>query len=369
MTSRNSPRSREGEKIKQLMNPVFLKSVSGSLKVGQGCPIRVNCNVGINSQTGREYEIKRLNAIKASDYQPDTFMDLSTGLFERPFYKEIQLRFGCPIGFVPSYLLPLNKAVSDVQAIDIIKRLADDGIAFITLHLTASHELYQEAKAMRRIPVTSRGGNVVLQHITQTGRNIWLTCLPEITAIVKQYGMAISLGTTFRPAGIIDACDIIHLKETEAQIKLCHTLQAEGVQVLVENVGHISLDRLEKHCQRLKECNAPIMPLGPTPTDIALGNDHTAAAIGAAFMGYWGCAHIINCITRAEHTNSVFTIEETLEAIQSARLAAHIVDLAQGIGLGEDELVYEKRANSRNCLAGTGKDCTRCDKLCPLKRN
>ncbi|MBQ3812062.1 MAG: phosphomethylpyrimidine synthase ThiC [Bacteroidales bacterium] len=352
------------------MNPVFLKSLHGKLEVGQDCPIRVNCNVGINSEEGRAYEIERLEAIKAYDSLPDTFMDLSIGKLDKPFYKEIQSRFDCPIGFVPSYLLPIDKALTKQEAIDIIKRLADNGISFITLHVTATQELYEQAKATRRIPVTSRGGSIVLRQMKLTGsNNIWRTCLSEVTEIAKQYKMVISLGTTFRPAGIVDACDEVHRQETEDQIKLCHTLQAEGVPVMVENVGHIAIDRLEQHCRRLRDCKAPIMPLGPTPTDSAIGIDHTASAVGAAFMGYWGCAHIINSITKTEHSNPTFTIEETLEAIRSARLAAHIVDVARGIGLEEDKKVYDQRAVSRNCLASTGIDCTRCDKLCPLKNN
>ncbi|MCR5574213.1 MAG: phosphomethylpyrimidine synthase ThiC [Bacteroidaceae bacterium] len=353
-----------------MVSKVLLKSCDGFLAVGGDAQVRVNCNVGICSEAGRAYETERLEAIKAGDCKPDTFMDLSIGELNRPFYKEIQQRFNCPVGFVPSYLLPTDRVLKKHQAINIIKRLADDGIAFITLHLTASMELYQQAKTTRRIPVTSRGGSAVLQQMTLTGaNNIWQTCLPEILEIVKQYGMAISLGTTFRPAGIADACDKVHLKETEAQLKLCHALQAEGVQVMVENVGHIAIDRLERHCQHLKECNAPIMPLGPLPIDCAIGTDHTAAAVGATFMGYWGCAHIINCITRAEHTNSTFTIEETLEAIRSARVAAHIVDVARGMGHEEDEKVYDQRAKNCNCLASTSQNCTRCDTLCPLKRN
>ncbi|MCR5463239.1 MAG: phosphomethylpyrimidine synthase ThiC [Bacteroidales bacterium] len=352
------------------MDPIFLKSRYGKLEVGQDCPIRVNCNVGINSEEGRAYEIERLEAIKANDSLPDTFMDLSIGQLNKPFYKEIQSRFDCPIGFVPSYLFPTDKALTKQHAIDLIKRLADNGIAFITLHLTATRELYEQAKATRKIPVTSRGGSAVLQQIKMTGgNNIWQMCLPEVAKIVKQYKMVISLGATFRPAGITDACDKVHLTETEDQIKLCHTLQAEGIPVMVENVGHIAIDRLERHCRRLRKCNAPIMPLGPTPTDSAIGIDHTASAIGAAFMGYWDCAHIINSITRAEHINPTFSIEDTLEAIRSARLVAHIVDVARGIGLEEDEQVYDQRAVSCNCLAGTGRDCTRCDKFCPLKNN
>lgn len=84
------------------MKSVFLKSASGLLEVGQNSPIRVNCNVGINSEAGRAYETERLEAIKNSDCQPDTFMDLSIGELNEPFYNEIQKRFDCPIGYVPS---------------------------------------------------------------------------------------------------------------------------------------------------------------------------------------------------------------------------------------------------------------------------
>ena len=347
---------------------IHLRSAASDLSVGALHPVRVNCNVGINNEEGRQYEVTRLETIRDNDCLPDTFMDLSIGHFDSPFYQEIQRRFKIPIGFVPSYLLPSRNSVTNTEAIDIIKKLADDGIAFITLHLTASLELYEKAKQTRQIAMTSRGGGAVLQQMKMTGKeNIWKACLPEIVRICKANGIAISLGSTFRPAGVSDACDEVHIKETQEQMILCQMLQAEGIQVMVENVGHIAINKLEDHCQMLRQFNAPIMPLGPTPTDCAIGNDHIAAAVGAVFMGYWGCAHIINCVTRAEHQNSFFTIEETLEAIRSAKLAAHIIDISRGIGCDEDQNVYEQRADQHNCLAMEGKNCLRCAELCPVK--
>lgn len=350
------------------MSSVILNSTYSRLEVGDRNPIRVNCNVGINNETGRFYEIERLEAIRMSDCLPDTFMDLSVGRLETPFYTEIQKRFDCPVGYVPSYLLPAHAVVTHNDALDIVKRLADDGIAFLTLHLTASKGLYDIAKQIRKIPLTSRGGCAVLNQIRLNGgNNIWIDCLQDIIEIAKSYGIVISIGTTFRPAGICDACDEVHIKETEEQLRLSRMLKAEGVQVIVENVGHISLDKLEMHSKLLRQMNVPIMPLGPTPTDSAIGSDHTAAAIGAAFMGYWGCAHIINCVTRSEHQCSTFTIEETLEAIRSARLAAHIVDVARGIGGDVDNSIYTERALTQSCLTGNDKNCVRCAQFCPLK--
>ena len=347
---------------------IKLKSISGGLQIGEQTPVRVNCNVGANTMEQMTYERERLRAIKESSILPDILMDLSIGLYEEPLYKEIIRELGCPVGVVPAYFFPLTGKINKTIAIDTLRRLADDGLSFFTFHLTANKELFEIARHSRKIPVTSRGGGVVLrQAFDGNCENIWTIVLPEIIDISKEYKIVISLGTTFRPAGIEEACDEVHLRETEKQLGYCKLLQKEGVQVMVENVGHIALNKLEEHSKMLRRFDAPIMPLGPLPTDCAEDEDHIAAAIGASMMGYWNCAHIINCVTRSEHTKPFFTIEETLEAIRTARLAAHIIDVARGINVEDDVKMLEKRAKELNCLAGVAKDCSRCAELCPLK--
>lgn len=347
---------------------IHLKSSSGGLDVGEKFPVRVNCNIGANNESQYDYERERLSKIADEEVLPDCFMDLSLGSFERPLYKDIINIFGCPVGVVPSYLFPDDKTIDAKEAIDLLKRLADEGVSFFTLHLTASIELFKQAKRTRQIPVTSRGGSIVLRRMLETREgNMWKTILPTIIEIAKEYAITISLGTTFRPAGIIEACDEVHIKETKNQLKLCRMLQSEGVQVMVENVGHISLDKLEKHCQLLREFHAPIMPLGPIPTDDAINEDHIASAIGASMMGYMNCAHIINSVTRSEHSKSFFSIDETIEAIKTARIAAHVIDVAKGINMELDNNVYYERASEANCLVGQEGTCTRCGNCCPLK--
>ena len=347
---------------------VELKYKNGLLPVGGYSPVRVNCNVGANSARQMAYERKRLASIRDNGLLPDCFMDLSIGEYPLPLYKDILCDFGCPVGTVPAYSFSASLRVTAERALDILKRQADDGVSFFTLHLTASEKLFNQALKTRKIPVTSRGGSIVLRQMLDTSEeNIWLSILPQIIDLAKVYGIAISLGTTFRPAGIAEACDEIHLSETHEQLKMCRLLQAEGVQVMVENVGHITLDKQEKHCELLRQFNAPIMPLGPIPTDCAEDEDHIASAIGASMMGYWGCAHIINCITRSEHTKSFFSIEETLEAIRTAKLTAHIIDVARGINVEQDNAMFEKRATMENCLDGDNGQCDRCAHYCPLK--
>lgn len=350
------------------MIEVSLKSHSGGIKVGESQPVRVNCNVGANTPEQIVYERERLKAIGESNRLPDTFMDLSIGQYEKPLYKEIVREFGCPVGVVPAYSFPTTLHITQEYALDTLRRLADDGLSFFTLHLTANRDLLDLAKRTRKIPVTSRGGAIALMRsIDDNSENIWMSMLPQIIDLAKEYGIVISLGATFRPAGVDEACDEVHLKETEEQLKLCRMLQAEGVQVMVENVGHIGIDRLEKHCGLLRHFNAPIMPLGPLPTDCAENEDHIAAAIGATMMGYWNCAHIINCVTRSEHTKSFFSIEETLEAIRIARIAAHIIDVARGINLEAETEMLDKRAKSQCCIVEEGRECRRCSMYCPLK--
>ena len=347
---------------------VYLKSPNGGLNIGKARPVRVNCNVGANTPEQMYYERERLKAIKESNHLPDSFMDLSIGHYDEPLYKDIISIFGCPVGIVPAYTFPASLRITSDSAFDTLKRLADDGLSFLTLHLTAKKNLLELAKRIRTIPVNSRGGAILLkQAIESNSENIWVSILPQIIDLAKAYGIVISLGTTFRPAGIDEACDEVHLRETEEQLKYCKLLQKEGVQVMVENVGHIALNRLEKHCVRLRLFDAPIMPLGPFPTDCAENEDHIASAIGASMMGYWDCAHIINCVTRSEHTKPFFTIEETLEAIRTAKLAAHIIDVSRGVNTTEDNKLFEQRSKQHNCLAGVAKDCSRCAELCPLK--
>lgn len=347
---------------------IYLKSPNGCLPIGGDFPVRVNCNVGANTAEQMAYERKRLASIRGNGLLPDCFMDLSIGQYPTPLYKYIIRDFDCPVGTVPAYSFPDDEKVSDEEALNILKQQADDGVSFFTLHLTASEKLFDRALKTRKIPVTSRGGSILLRQIQNTGeKNIWLTLLPKLIDLAKAYGIVISLGTTFRPAGIAEACDEVHISETNEQLKMSRLLQAEGVQVMVENVGHIPLDKLEKHCELLRQFNAPIMPLGPLPTDCAEDEDHIASAIGASMMGYWGCAHIINCITRSEHTKSFFTIEETLDAIRTAKLAAHVIEVARGINLEQDKAMFEKRATMKNCLDGNNNQCDRCAYYCPLK--
>ncbi|MDD2199672.1 MAG: phosphomethylpyrimidine synthase ThiC [Bacteroidales bacterium] len=358
---------------KILMTDSFkLKARNNDLGIGKEFPIRVNCNVGINNPRAYTKEIKKIDEIfKQKESSPDLMMDLSTVDTNISLYKYIIDKYKIPVGTLPVYLSYSNKTgIKKKSLLKNIEKQAKQGVSFFTFHFTADLELYKIAKNSRLIPMTSRGGGMVLHDSVINNRqgNILLECFEEIISIVKKYNVAISLGTTFRPAGIIDALDEVHLLETQKQIELSQLLRNKDINVIIENVGHIDLSSIEKHSQVLIESNCPIMPLGPLPTDNAEGVDHISSAIGAAFSGYFNCANIINSISPNEHLKSHISVKDAIDGIIAAKIAAHSVNILKFKDIREiDNAIYKSRAKEKSCLSEASNNCDRCNDFCPLK--
>lgn len=341
------------------------------LEIGKEKPIRINCNVGCNSISDYECERNKLLKLKEESVLPDMMMDLSLIELEHPLYNIIRDELQLPFGTVLSYWCFNKETGLQWSCIrNKFVQLCKEGLSFVTIHFTADIDLLEKANGTRLIPMTSRGGGITLYDVQKNKRkkNIFREHIDELASIAKDYNIVVSLGTTFRPGTIVDACDDIHIEETKRQLEICKYLQEKGVQVMIENVGHITLNKLKQHRKLLTQFNAPIMPLGPLPTDAAIGQDHIANAIGAAYSASLGIAQIINCVTRHEHSLSEITFEATFEAIRSARIAAHVADLSNGIDEAWeiDNKISKTRAISHSCFSD-GSPCVRCSAVCPLK--
>ncbi len=351
------------------MKSFRLKSKNGSVGIGVDYPIRVNCNVGINNNAEAEFERAKIATIfNKAETTPDLMMDLSTIRSSTAIFQLIIDSYGIPVGTLPVYTI-FNRVygITKAELIDELCSQAEKGVSFFTLHFTADYDLYERAIKTRKIPITSRGGGLVLTDLIKNKRqeNILLSSISDIISIAKEYGVAISLGTTFRPAGIVDACDEVHIAETYRQRELCQYLQESGVNVIVENIGHIDVVNIDRHAALLREFKAPIMPLGPIPTDNAVGYDHISASIGSAFAGYFGCAHIINAITPSEHATSDISTDDAIAGIIAAKIAAHSINILRFPEKREiDATIYEHRANTKSCLRQ--ENCERCVDFCPL---
>lgn len=348
-------------------------TLNTGLGIGEGCPVRVNCNVGCNSVDNYTEEVKKLRWLKEADLLPDMMMDLSLTALNNPIYRTIRDELQLPFGTVLSYWgFDKENGLQWLRVKDELVHLCEEGVAFVTIHFTADVDLLDVAKCQRIIPMTSRGGGITLYdtQLNHRNENVFREHIDEIASIVKKNNVVVSLGTTFRPATIMDACDDVHIEETYRQLQICKYLRERKVQVMVENVGHISLDKIKEHTGLLKQFNTPIMPLGPLPTDAAMEQDHVANAIGAAFAASMGLAHVINCVTRYEHSKSEITLDATAEAVRTARIAAHVADLSRGLkgAWDMDKVISKERSDKHSCFVD-GTACTRCSTVCPLKLN
>jgi phosphomethylpyrimidine synthase len=155
---------------------------------------------------------------------------------------------------------------------------------------------------------------------------------------------------------------------------------------MIEGPGHVPLEHIQSHVQLQKKlCDgAPFYVLGPLPTDIAAGYDHITAAIGGALAGAAG-ADFLCYVTPAEHLG-LPTEDDVYQGVMAARIAAHVADLAKGIGGARqrDEAMSRCRqaldwdgvvaaaldpdlVRRRLQVAEDREACTMCGKLCAVK--
>ena len=208
----------------------------------------------------------------------------------------------------------------------------------------------------------------MIADLVASGRsqNAYLDILPDLASVARAHGAAISIGATFRSATVLDADDAAQREEIKFQTELATELRGEGCTVILEGPATPYLRHRE-----IRSANAAgqlsSMPLGPIPTDLAIGQDHVSAAIGATLMGLAGAAHILAAVTREEHTGGVPRLGSTVEALEAARVAAHVIDLHRLGTTPEDRRVVAARAKFRTCVAGRNvPGCSRCGDACPL---
>ena len=357
------------EKI-QTNEVVLLKGKKYDTLVGKGLQLKINSSVGLNAESEFENETDKISKIASFDVLPDTMMDLSIISTKKPLYYLIQEEIGCPVGTVPTYMcFDSKKGIDKNKFLEEIERQAQNGIAFMTLHFTAVDEIYRMA-INRNISIISRGGSLVLRdlYINKRKQNILLECFEDICKILKKYSIVVSVGTTFRPSTLYDALDEIQLNEIRMQKDIINTLRKRDIVVMMEGVGHISLGDLKKYVKLIREdFYIPFMPLGPIPTDRAIGWDHVSAAVGASYMAMLDGADIINAVTREEHTGGIPTINSIYEAIKSAQVVVNAIN---------DVKFFEKynimQNNKKNNCMGIIKEdvgCDRCKEECPFLLN
>lgn len=335
---------------------------------GENLGLKMNVSVGVNDTEKINIEEHKIHAIAKHWVLPDLMMDLSTIKTTNPLYRLIAEEIGCPVGTVPTYIcFKSNSGISKTELLETIAEQVENGVSFMTLHLTADLKLAEKALS-RRIPIISRGGSLLLRDMKMNRRedNILLQNLDEIIKLCKKSKVVISIGTTFRPSTIHDALDEINIREVEHQKKLCAYLIDNGIQVQMEGMGHIPFHRISEYISIIRNGRyIPFMPLGPIISDRTAGFDHINAAIGSSYMALKNGADIINAITREEHTGGIPDTTSIIEAINTAAVVVRVVNDARFFDPNEKESV--RYHNCMNVPDQIG--CSRCGLECPFLWN
>ncbi|KAA0127883.1 phosphomethylpyrimidine synthase ThiC [Chryseobacterium sp. SN22] len=302
--------------------------------IGRNFLVKINANIGNSAvSSGIEEEVEK--AVWACRWGADTIMDLSTGKNIHETREWIIRNSPVPIGTVPIYqALEKVKGVAEDLTWEIFKdtliEQAEQGVSYFTIHAGVLLR-YIHLTAKRVTGIVSRGGSIMAKWcLFHHKENFLYAHFEEICEIMKQYDVAFSLGDGLRPGSIADANDEAQFAELETLGELTKIAWKHNVQVMIEGPGHVPMHMIKENMDKqLEECHeAPFYTLGPLTTDIAPGYDHITSGIGAAMIGWFGCA-MLCYVTPKEHLG-LPNRDDVKVGVITYKLAAHAADLAKG---------------------------------------
>jgi len=302
--------------------------------IGRNFKIKVNSNIGNSAITSSiEEEVHKMTW--STRWGADTVMDLSTGKHIHQTREWIIRNSPVPIGTVPIYqALEKVGGVAEDLTWEIYKdtliEQAEQGVDYFTIHAGVLLR-YIPTTATRLTGIVSRGGSIMAKWcLAHHKENFLYEYFEEICEIMKTYDVSFSLGDGLRPGSIADANDKAQFSELETLGELTQKAWEHDVQVMVEGPGHVSMQMIKENMDKqLAKCDeAPFYTLGPLTTDIAPAYDHITSAIGAAMIGWYGCA-MLCYVTPKEHLG-LPNKEDVKQGLIAYKIAAHAGDLAKG---------------------------------------
>ncbi|MHB0775714.1 phosphomethylpyrimidine synthase ThiC [Halomonas sp. WWR20] len=302
--------------------------------IGRNFLVKINGNLGNSAVTSSiEDEVDKMTwGIR---WGADTIMDLSTGANIHETREWIIRNAPVPIGTVPIYQA-LEKVGGVAEALtweifrDTLIEQAEQGVDYFTIHAGVLLR-YVPLTARRVTGIVSRGGSIMAKWCLYHHQESFLyTHFEEICEICKQYDVAFSLGDGLRPGSVADANDEAQFAELETLGELTRIAWKHDVQVMIEGPGHVPMHLIKENMDKQLECcdEAPFYTLGPLVTDIAPGYDHITSGIGAAMIGWYGCA-MLCYVTPKEHLG-LPDKDDVKTGIITYKIAAHAADLAKG---------------------------------------
>lgn len=302
--------------------------------IGRNFLVKVNANIGNSAVTSSiEEEVEKL--VWSTRWGGDTVMDLSTGRNIHETREWIIRNSPVPIGTVPMY-----QALEKVNGVaenltwevfrDTLLEQAEQGVDYFTIHAGVLLR-FVPMTAKRVTGIVSRGGSIMAKWCLAHHKESFLyEHFREICEICAQYDISLSLGDGLRPGSVADANDEAQFSELRTLGELTKVAWEYDVQVMIEGPGHVPMHLIKENMdEQLKHCHeAPFYTLGPLTTDIAPGYDHITSGIGAAMIGWFGCA-MLCYVTPKEHLG-LPNKDDVKTGLITYKLCAHAADLAKG---------------------------------------
>ncbi len=302
--------------------------------IGRNFLVKINANIG-NSAVASSIEEEVEKMRWATKWGADTVMDLSTGKNIHETREWIIRNSPTPIGTVPIYQA-LEKVGGKAEEMtweiyrDTLIEQAEQGVDYFTIHAGVLLR-YIPLTARRACGIVSRGGSIMAKWCLSHHQESFLySHFREICEIMRAYDVSFSLGDGLRPGAIADANDEAQFAELETLGELTKIAWEMNCQVMIEGPGHVPMHLIKENMDlQIKHCDeAPFYTLGPLTTDIAPGYDHITSGIGAAMIGWFGCA-MLCYVTPKEHLG-LPTKKDVKDGVIAYKIAAHAADLAKG---------------------------------------
>ncbi|MEN4981262.1 phosphomethylpyrimidine synthase ThiC [Erwinia billingiae] len=302
--------------------------------IGRNFLVKINANIG-NSAVSSSIEEEVEKLVWSARWGADTVMDLSTGRNIHETREWILRNSPVPIGTVPIYqaLEKVNGVAEDLNwevFRDTLLEQAEQGVDYFTIHAGVLLR-YVPMTAKRLTGIVSRGGSIMAKWCLSHHKESFLyEHFREICELCAAYDVSLSLGDGLRPGSIQDANDEAQFAELHTLGELTKIAWEYDVQVMIEGPGHVPMQMIRRNMtEQLDHCHeAPFYTLGPLTTDIAPGYDHFTSGIGAAMIGWFGCA-MLCYVTPKEHLG-LPNKEDVKQGLITYKIAAHAADLAKG---------------------------------------
>jgi phosphomethylpyrimidine synthase len=352
--------------------------------IGKDLSTKVNVNLGTSStKVCLDDEIQKAKI--AETFGADTISDLSMGGDINAIRKEIFSYTTLPITTVPVYQAVVEHGLKEMTADDIIATLrmqAEQGISSMVIHGVNREMLGEIRRRKRLLGIVSKGGSITSAFMLMNKcENPFVEHFDDVLSICRQYDIVLSLGNTARSGCIHDRRDRMQLTEIQQNVQLAYRAHTAGVQVIIEGAGgHIRSDRIAPMVKFYKKQSPfPLFVAGPLPTDVAVGYDHIAGAVGASAASAAGADYLCY-ITPAEHLG-LPSPDAVKEGLIAFRIAAHIGDTVKYGRESEDTKVAQLRAaldreghircsmdpQKARELSDGDPECTMCGEFCAIR--